>query len=221
MNNAKNTCLIRFVVMMMILCFTCQKLLLKIFGNHCPLNHISGWIRCTKQNSAVAQIEQQRCWDWTPPSVTLNSAVSRIKQLRTRWKRHLWCIRLRPNPSFIALRFFKESDAPIKCKDLLNKTWAFLYHRESSSGATKVSSLARWHCLIYNGQSVQPKRRLHLAMKRWFDNRVAISPIFKFSSDVRTVIYTTNAIEILNSTYRRLNNRAEGILDRYAWFRNN
>ena len=33
----------------------------------------------------------------------------------------------------------------------------------------------------------------------------AISPIFKFSSDVRTVIYTTNAIESLNSTYRRLN----------------
>ncbi len=27
----------------------------------------------------------------------------------------------------------------------------------------------------------------------------------KFSKDVRTVIYTTNAIESLNSTYRRLN----------------
>ena len=43
------------------------------------------------------------------------------------------------------------------------------------------------------------------AMKRWYDNWDAISPIFKFSSDVRTVIYTTNAIESLNSTYRRLN----------------
>lgn len=32
-----------------------------------------------------------------------------------------------------------------------------------------------------------------------------ISPIFKFSFDVRKVIYTTNAIESLNSTYRRLN----------------
>ena len=30
-------------------------------------------------------------------------------------------------------------------------------------------------------------------------------PIFKFSADVRKVIYTTNAIESLNSTYRRLN----------------
>ncbi|MCR5073086.1 MAG: transposase, partial [Clostridiales bacterium] len=36
-----------------------------------------------------------------------------------------------------------------------------------------------------------------------------ISPIFKFSSDVRTVIYTTNAIESLNSTYRRLNSQPE------------
>lgn len=43
------------------------------------------------------------------------------------------------------------------------------------------------------------------SMKRWKDNWVAISPIFKFSSDVRKVIYTTNAIESLNSTYRRLN----------------
>lgn len=32
-----------------------------------------------------------------------------------------------------------------------------------------------------------------------------LTPIFKFSTDVRKVIYTTNAIESLNSTYRRLN----------------
>ncbi len=44
-------------------------------------------------------------------------------------------------------------------------------------------------------------------MKRWYDNWDAISPIFKFSGDVRTVIYTTNAIESLNSTYRRLNSQ--------------
>ena len=43
------------------------------------------------------------------------------------------------------------------------------------------------------------------SMKRWYDNWDAISPIFKFSSDVRKVIYTTNAIESLNSTYRKLN----------------
>lgn len=43
------------------------------------------------------------------------------------------------------------------------------------------------------------------SMKRWSDNWDVISPIFKFSSDVRKVIYTTNAIESLNSTYRKLN----------------
>ena len=43
------------------------------------------------------------------------------------------------------------------------------------------------------------------SMKRWKDNRDAISPIFKFSAAVRKVIYTTNAIESLNFTYRRLN----------------
>ena len=43
------------------------------------------------------------------------------------------------------------------------------------------------------------------AMKSWDTNWDVISPIFKFSSDVRKVIYTTNAIESLNSTYRKLN----------------
>ena len=43
------------------------------------------------------------------------------------------------------------------------------------------------------------------SMKRWYDNWDAITPIFKFSPDVRKVIYTTNAIESLNSNYRKLN----------------
>ena len=42
-------------------------------------------------------------------------------------------------------------------------------------------------------------------MNRWNDNWDAISPIFKFSKEVRTAFYTTNAIESLNSCYRRLN----------------
>lgn len=43
------------------------------------------------------------------------------------------------------------------------------------------------------------------SMKSWHTNWDALTPIFKFSSDVRTIIYTTNAIESLNSTYRKLN----------------
>ena len=43
------------------------------------------------------------------------------------------------------------------------------------------------------------------AMKCWSENWDAISPIFKFSAEVRKVIYTTNVIESLNATYRKLN----------------
>ena len=43
------------------------------------------------------------------------------------------------------------------------------------------------------------------AMNRWHENWDAISPIFKFSKEVRTAFYTTNAIESLNSCYRRFN----------------
>lgn len=43
------------------------------------------------------------------------------------------------------------------------------------------------------------------AMKSWEQNWDVLTPIFKFSTDVRKVIYTTNAIESLNSTYKKLN----------------
>ncbi len=45
------------------------------------------------------------------------------------------------------------------------------------------------------------------SMKSWNTNWDVISPMFKFSPEVRKVIYTTNAIESLNSTYRRLNSQ--------------
>ena len=43
------------------------------------------------------------------------------------------------------------------------------------------------------------------SMRSWKQNWDAISTIFKFSTAVRKVIYTTNAIESLNGTYRKLN----------------
>lgn len=43
------------------------------------------------------------------------------------------------------------------------------------------------------------------ALKSWRQNWDAISPIFKFSTEVRKIIYTTNAIESLNSTFKKLN----------------
>ena len=44
-------------------------------------------------------------------------------------------------------------------------------------------------------------------MKSWELNWDVLSPIFKFSKDVRKVIYTTNAIESLNSKYKKLNSQ--------------
>jgi len=43
------------------------------------------------------------------------------------------------------------------------------------------------------------------AMDRWEENWGIISPFFKFSQKIRKMIYTTNTIESLNSSYRRLN----------------
>ena len=43
------------------------------------------------------------------------------------------------------------------------------------------------------------------SMKRWIENWDVVVPIFKFSKDVRKIIYTRNAIESLNSSYRKLN----------------
>ena len=42
-------------------------------------------------------------------------------------------------------------------------------------------------------------------MKSWEKNWDVLTPIYEFSADVRKVIYTTNAIESLNSTYKKLN----------------
>lgn len=43
------------------------------------------------------------------------------------------------------------------------------------------------------------------AMKSWYVNWDCITPIFKFSPQTRKVIYTTNAIESLNSQFKKLN----------------
>ena len=54
------------------------------------------------------------------------------------------------------------------------------------------------------------------AMKSWTTNWDVITPIFKFSATVRKVIYTTNAIESLNSSYRRLNRQRSVFPDSQA-----
>lgn len=70
-----------------------------------------------------------------------------------------------------------------------------IYHANNEELAYEnmISVTAKW------------KEKYPQSMRSWDVNWDIISPIFKFSSDVRKVIYTTNAIESLNSTYRRLN----------------
>ena len=47
------------------------------------------------------------------------------------------------------------------------------------------------------------------SIKRWIENWDVVAPIFKFSKDVRKIIYATNAIECLHSSYRKLEASAQ------------
>lgn len=68
------------------------------------------------------------------------------------------------------------------------------------TAADEKSALKRLEEVTKKWELVYPH-----AMNRWKDNWDVISPIFKFSMEVRKAFYTTNAIESLNSCYRRLN----------------
>ena len=72
-----------------------------------------------------------------------------------------------------------------------------IYHAPNEeSGYERMQAVTeKWHDRYPN------------AMKRWEENWDVISPMFKFSADVRKVMYTTNAIESLNSVLRRLNSQ--------------
>lgn len=88
------------------------------------------------------------------------------------------------------LKYVSDKDRKAFAADL--KT---IYHAASEEKALEALEkvMAKWTPKYPN------------SMKRWRDNWDVISPIFKFSAEVRKVIYTTNAIESLNSTYRKLN----------------
>ena len=92
----------------------------------------------------------------------------------------------------------------------VRNTLKHVYYKDMKSFATDLKTiyLAASEAVAYeNLQEVKAKwdSKYPGAMKRWEDNWDVITPIFKFSIDVRKVIYTTNAIESLNSTYKKLN----------------
>ncbi len=41
-------------------------------------------------------------------------------------------------------------------------------------------------------------------IKSWYENREVLSPFFRFTENVRKVMYTTNIIEKLNRQYRKV-----------------
>ena len=49
------------------------------------------------------------------------------------------------------------------------------------------------------------KSRYPGAIQSWIDNWEVLSVFFKFSAEIRKIMYTTNVIESLNSTYKRIN----------------
>ena len=88
------------------------------------------------------------------------------------------------------LKHVADKDKKEFAKDLKS-----IYHAstEEQGYSTMIKISEKW------------QERYPSAMKSWSTNWDCICPIFKFSADVRKVIYTTNAIESLNSSYRRLN----------------
>ena len=63
-----------------------------------------------------------------------------------------------------------------------------------------------WREIFFHSEDEQVFKDV-AACVSWIYKRLEYgnTPIFKFSPDVRKVIYTTNAIESLNFTYRKLN----------------
>jgi len=87
--------------------------------------------------------------------------------------------------TYVSYKYRKEFASDLKA----------IYHApdEETGHAIMLEAKTKWDKVYPN------------AMNRWEDNWDVICPIFKFSPLVRRALYTTNAIESLNSQYRRIN----------------
>ncbi|WP_372713178.1 IS256 family transposase [Ilyobacter sp.] len=94
----------------------------------------------------------------------------------------------------------------------VRNTLKYVSHKEKKSFAADLRSIytapteEKGHETLLEVQKKWEDRYPN-SMKSWIKNWDILSPIYKFSPDVRKVIYTTNAIESLNSTYKRLNSQ--------------
>ena len=99
------------------------------------------------------------------------------------------------------LKYVADKDRKEFAADL-KSIYQAVTEKQAKANRDKVSE--KWHEKYPN------------AMKSWTTNWDVITPIFKFSATVRKVIYTTNAIESLNSSYRRLNRQRSVFPDSQA-----
>ena len=99
------------------------------------------------------------------------------------------------------LKYVADKDRKEFAADL-KSIYQAVTEKQAKANRDKVSE--KWHEKYPN------------AMKSWTTNWDVITPIFKFSAAVRKFIYTTNAIESLNSSYRRLNRQRSVFPDSQA-----
>ena len=104
---------------------------------------------------------------------------------------------------------FKETEYQRCIVHQVRNTLKYVSYKDMKSFATELKSI---YLAPNEAQGLDNLERVKKkwdskypnAMKRWEGNWDVLTPIFKFSVDVRKVIYTTNAIESLNSTYKKL-----------------
>lgn len=93
---------------------------------------------------------------------------------------------------------------------MVRNTLKHVSHKDKKEYATDLKTIyhaADEETAFLNFEEVKEKwdKVYKNSMKEWEINWNLISPIFKYPMNVRKVFYTTNAIESLNSEYRRIN----------------
>ena len=104
---------------------------------------------------------------------------------------------------------FKETEYQRCIVHQVRNTLKYVSYKDMKSFATDLKSI---YLAPNEAQGLDNLERVEKkwdskypnAMKRWERNWDVLTPIFKLSVDVRKVICTTNAIEGLNSTYKKL-----------------
>lgn len=83
-----------------------------------------------------------------------------------------------------------------------------LYHIQELANDLKTVYKASTEELGYTNLLELEEKLKHKysgAIQSWIDNWDVLSVFFKFSAEIRKIMYTTNEIESLNSTYKRIN----------------